>query len=201
VVARLGPQFRDNSGAEFEKNREHPGSQELMWGLGDYPTTPEAHMRTIRRLGEESLREADAALKTVKTNPEEAQRVFQYMKAYKLLADYYESKVLAATAALIYGFGGGPSYRAEAERLADDAVDRYRVAINFIHEAIDKKSGAMRGRWLDGKSHTLPELLDREQAERKQLARLFQWPEKDGDTGKNRDKLTGPKGGTFAPEK
>jgi hypothetical protein len=201
VVARLGPQFRDNSGADFEKNREHPGSQELMWGLGDYPTTPEAHMRTIRQLGEESLREADAAMKTVKVNGEEARRIYQYMKAYKLLADYYEQKVLAATAALIYGFGGGPSCRTEAERLADGAVERYGTAINFIHEAIDKKSGAMRGRWLDGKSYTLSELIDREKEERKQLAKLFQWPANDAGPGKDRDKVTGPKGGTFAPEK
>ena len=34
IVARLGPQFRDNSGSDSAKNREHPGSQELIWGLG-----------------------------------------------------------------------------------------------------------------------------------------------------------------------
>ena len=49
VVAELGEQFRDNSGADGAKNREHPGAQELMWGLGDYPVTPEAHMRLVRR--------------------------------------------------------------------------------------------------------------------------------------------------------
>jgi hypothetical protein len=199
VVARLGPQFRDNSGANFEKNREHPGSQELMWGLGDYPTTPEEHMRAIRKLGEDCLREADAGLKTVKTNREESQKVYQFMKAYKLLTDYYEAKVLAATAALIYGFGGGPEYRTEAERLADDAVQRYTVAINFIDEAIDTKRGAMRGRWLDGKSYSLPELIDREKAERQQLARLFQWPEEHGGTA--HPGITGSRGGTFAPQR
>jgi hypothetical protein len=140
-------------------------------------------------------------MKTVKVNGEEAQRIYQYMKAYKLLADYYEQKVLAATAALIYGFGADPTCRAEAERLADAAVERYGTAINFIHEAIDKKSGAMRGRWLDGKSYTLPELIDREKEERKQLAKLFQWPANDAAPGKDRDKVTGPKAGTFAPEK
>jgi hypothetical protein len=201
VVARLGPQFRDNSGADFAKNREHPGSQELIWGLGDYPITPEEHMRVIRKLGEECLSEADAAMKTVQTNHEEAQKVCHFMKAYKLLADYYEAKVLAAIAALIHGFGGGPEYRTEAERLADEAVERYTVAINFIHEAIDKKSGAMRGRWLGGKSYSLPELIEREQDERKQLAKLFQWPEKDGGPAQKGNQTTGPKAGTFAPEK
>jgi hypothetical protein len=200
VVARLGPQFRDNSGADYPRNREHPGSQELMWGLGDYPTTPEEHIRSVRKLGEECLREADLALETVQLNRDEAQTVHNSMKAYKLLADYYEAKVLAATAALVYGFGGGPEYRTEAERLADDAVERYTAAINFIHEAIDKKRGVLRGRWLDGKSYTLLELIDREQNERRQLARLFQWPENDGAAQKG-TKTTGPKAGTFAPEK
>jgi hypothetical protein len=158
-------------------------------------------MRSIRKRGEECLREADAALKTVKTNREEAQKVYRSMKAYKLLTDYYEAKVLAAIAALIYSFGGGPEYRTEADRLADGAVERYTVAINYIHEAIDNKTGAMRGRWLDGKSYTLPELIDREKEERKQLARLFQWPAKDGGAADKRTTTTGPRGGTFAPEK
>jgi hypothetical protein len=201
VVARLGPQFRDNSGADYDRNREHPGSQELIWGLGDYPTTPEAHIRKIRQLGAECQSEAEAALKTVQANRDEAQRVYHYMMAYKLLTDYYERKVLAATAALIYGFGGGSSYRTEAEQLADEAVERYRVAINFIQDTIDKNTGTMRGRWLDGKNYTLPELIGREQQERKQLSRLFQWPDTEADTGKSRHDSTGPKAGTFAPEK
>jgi hypothetical protein len=123
------------------------------------------------------------------------------MKAYKLLTEYYEAKVLAAIAALIYGFGGGPDYRTEAEQLADDAVERYTVAINFIDEAIDRKRGAVRGRWLDGKSYSLPELIDREKEERRQLAKLFQWPEERGGAAQQGNKTTGPGAGTFAPEK
>ena len=42
--------------------------------------------------------------------------------AYLTLA---ERKVLAAIAALIHGFGGGASYRSEAEKLADETVARY----------------------------------------------------------------------------
>jgi hypothetical protein len=72
VVARLGEAFRDNSGAATAKNREHPGAQELIWGLGDYPVTPEAHMRSVRRLGAECLREAEAGLSSTKKNRESA---------------------------------------------------------------------------------------------------------------------------------
>lgn len=207
VVARLGPQFKDNSGADLDRNQEHPGSQELIWGLGDYPITPEAHLRHVRKLGEESLREAEAALKTVKTNREQAQAIFNYMKAYSLLTEYYEQKVLAATAALIHSFGGDATYRAEAEKRADEAVDRYETAATFIWESIDKKSGAMKGRWLGGKTYTLPELIEREREERQHLADLFDWPtpNADGSPGRrgqsNKNKSTGPKAGTFAPEK
>src|SRR5262249_6865572 len=146
-------------------------------------------------------RQADAGLTTVKTNHYEAKKVCDFMKAYKLLADYYEAKVLAATAALIYGFGGGAEYRTEAQGLADQAAKRYTLAITFIDEAIDNKRRTMRGRWLDGKSYTLPELIVREQAERKQLATLFHWPDKQAASASKDKKTTGPKGGTFAPEK
>jgi hypothetical protein len=171
----MGDGYRDNSGADPGKNREHPGAQELIWGLGDYPITPEAHMRGVRRLGETAQKEAEEALKTVKTNREEAGAVRNYMKAYKLLADYYERKVLAATRALIYRFGGRPGYKAEAQEHADRAVVLYEKAITFIWEKIDRKSGALKGRW-GGKALTLPELIEREKQERKELAKLFKWP-------------------------
>src|SRR6267154_1668845 len=103
-----------------------------MWGLGDYPVTPEAHMRKVRQLGAVCLDEAERALRTVKKNQPDAEAVYNRMKAYNLLTDYYERKVLAATAALIYGFGGPESARLEAEKFADEAVERYGVAATFI---------------------------------------------------------------------
>ena len=42
-VARFGNSFRDN-GADYSRNTGHPGVEELIWGMADYPTTPEAHM-------------------------------------------------------------------------------------------------------------------------------------------------------------
>ena len=204
VIAQMGWPFRDNDGSDWAKNREHPGSQELMWGLGDYPTTPEAHMRHVRRLGETALAEAEQALRTVKLKRDEARTVYQFMKAYKLLADYYERKVLAASAALTVEFGGGPADRERALRLADEAVDRYRIASTYIWETIDKKSGAMKGRWFGGKTYTLPELLEHEKEERKALASLFHWSRDDSQAvppklhGKT---LPTPKAGSYAPGK
>jgi hypothetical protein len=174
VVAKLGDGFRDNSGADPARNREHPGAQELMWGLGEYPITPEAHMRGVRRLGETALTEAEAAIKSVKKNREEAEGIVNQMTAYKLLADYYEQKVLAATYALIYAFGGPPTSRAEAEDHADQAVLLHERAMNFLWEKVDRKRGEIRGRW-GGKNMTLPELIEHERKERKDLPKLFQW--------------------------
>jgi hypothetical protein len=134
-------------------------------------------MAKIRRLGEECLREAEAARRTVRKNSAEAEAVYNFMKGYKLLADYYEKKVLAAVAALIYGFGGSrdAASRAEAERLADEAVERYATAITFIWEQIDRKQGKIQARGLGGKLFQLPELIENERRERAELARLFQW--------------------------
>jgi hypothetical protein len=204
VVAQYGPQFLDNDGSNGAKNREHPGSQELMWGLGDYPTTPEAHMRNVRRLGEAALSEAEQAMQTVKLKRDEAEAVYHFMRAYKLLADYYERKVLAASAALTYEFGGGPAYRDAAQHLADEAVERYQIAATYIWETIDKKSGAMKGRCFGGKAYTLPELIQLEQEERKHLAALFHWPAESARVKRletNRSKTAPPKAGTYAPEK
>ena len=174
VVARHGEGFRDNSGADFRRNAEHPGAQELIWGLTRYPVTPEEHMRRIRGHGEKCAAAADAAVVTVKTNREEAERVRDYMTAYRRLTLYYEQKVLAATDALVHAFGGGAGARESAERHADAAVERYREAITFIWERIDHKRGEIRGRW--GKQFTLPELIENEVAERKRLPELFHWP-------------------------
>jgi hypothetical protein len=156
---------------------DHPGAQELIWGLGDYPTTPEAHARKIRHLGEQCWREAEQALKTVKKNKDGATAVFNSMKAYNLLTDYYERKILAAVSALIYSFGGGRENRADAERLADEAVARYETAMHFIWEQIDKKTGNVKARW-GGRQWTLPELIENERKERAQLATLFNWSER-----------------------
>ena len=78
------------------------------------------------------MREAELGLKRVKKNKGEATEIYNYMKAYKLLADYYERKVLAAISALIYGFGGPKEEKREALRLADEAAELGVRALTFI---------------------------------------------------------------------
>jgi hypothetical protein len=199
VVAQLGEQFRDNSGADWAKNRDHPGSQELMWGLGDYPITPEAHMRHVRQLGAAAHGAATKGLAFIKKNEQQAAAIGNYMQAYKLLTDYYESKVLAAISALVYSFGGPEGHRGEAEQFAQRAVEQYEVAAQFIWKEIDRQSGVIKGRWLDGRSMTMLELIEREKRERQELSKLFAW---DRTSVHNKDtaKSAGaPKAGTFVP--
>src|SRR4029077_10432173 len=111
--------YRDNGGGDYTRP---PYNQAMIMGPADYQTTPEAQMRKIRQLGEECLREAEVGRQTVKKNRDEATTIFNYMRGYKLLTDYYERKVLAGISALIYGFGGPREEKLLAERLADEAV-------------------------------------------------------------------------------
>jgi hypothetical protein len=147
----------------------------MIMGPADYQTPPEDHMKRICRLGQESLNEAELALKTVKQNWHEATVIYNYMKSYKLLTDYYERKVLAGISALIYSFGGPKEEKHQAEQLADETVKVYETAVNFIWENIDKKTGNITSQW-QGKAMTLPELIELEKSERERLAGLFNWP-------------------------
>ena len=171
IVAKYGPRYRDNGGGDYTRP---PYAQAMIMGPADYQTTPETQMRKIRQLGEECLREAELGRQTVKKNVPKAASIFNYMKGYKLLTDYYERKVLAGISALIYGFGGPSEEKLQAEKLADEAVTLYEEAIRFIWENIDEKKGNITSRW-EGKNMTLPELLEYEKKERSQLASLFQW--------------------------
>jgi hypothetical protein len=157
-------------------------------------------MRRVRRLGSECLNEAEEALRRVKKNEDDATAVYHYTKAYKLLTAYYERNVLAATSALIYGFGGPESTKRDAEQFADEAVPRYQIAINFIEEAIDRHAGRIKGKWLDGKALSLPQLIEREKGEREDLPALFLWDRRSNpDSGQAPGKSAGPQNGTYEP--
>ena len=133
-------------------------------------------MRNIRAYGDECAREAEAALKTVKKNQAKAEKLANWMKAYRLLTQYYEGKILAAVSAVIYHYNEKPEERKNAEQLADRAVELYEAAANFMWEKIDEKKGGIRGGWWD-QQRDLPGLIEMEKEDRAQLASLFKWPE------------------------
>ena len=86
----------------------------------------------------------------------------------------------AAISALIYRFGGDPKEKERAEQLADETVELYKTAANFIYEKIDNKSGNMKGGWWD-EQKDLPGLIELEKKDRAELARLFEWDTVAGD--------------------
>ena len=193
VVAQQGAAFRNNDGGNYKKELNqagpvlhgHPGAQELIWGHVDFQLTPEQHMREVRKMGEDCLKEAEAALRTVKKNKDQVENLYKRMKAYKLLTDYYEHKVLTAVSALIYNLNDDPEERKRAEQLGDETVELYTIAANYIYEEIDNSSGNIKGDWWDHQRN-LPGLIETEKEERANLAKLFKWPEvaaesKDGE--------------------
>ena len=178
VVAELGEDWV--AGNPVGNDETVPPHEQLYkWELADHPVAPHEHMERIRLLGQQAQREAEEAMKTVKQNNDEATEVYHAMTAYKLLAAYYERKVLAATSALIYGFGGPEEYRAKAERLADEVVDLYEQAAHYIWEHVDRKQGRLKGwgGWHMGERppSTLLELIEAEKEERAHFSKLFNW--------------------------
>lgn len=188
VVARKGPAFRDNDGSDYKVvtgdggavHHGHPGAQELMWGHIDYQVTPEAHMRMIKRYGQECYEEAAKAMKTVKKNKQQAETLYKKMKTYKLLTEYFEKKVLAAISALIYSQNHDPEEKQQAQRLADEALESYKVAANYIWKELDNESGNIKGGWWDEQKDAMG-LIELEKKDREQLAELFNWPEAEKD--------------------
>jgi hypothetical protein len=179
VVAQQGPAFRNNDGSRYiaapgTPLTGHPGVQELIWGDIDYPVTPEAHMRQVCKLGDLALAEAEAGMKSVKRGMDRARELYNQMKAYQLLTEYYEHKVLAAISALLYGLTGQDGEKARAERLADETVALYARAANFMWEELDHRSGQIKGGWWD-EQRDLPGLIEAEKQERVQLGTLFHW--------------------------
>jgi len=62
-------------------------------------------------------------------------------------------------------------------RLGETALSEavlHERAMTFLWEKVDRKRGEIKGRW-EGKAMTLPELIEHEKKERKELPKLFQW--------------------------
>jgi hypothetical protein len=128
-------------------------------------------------MGVACLQEAEEALKRVTKNREEAVRVRDIMNAYALLSRYYERKVAAAIAALVYARSHRPQDRAEAEAVADEALRSYLDAAAFMQERLNPFYIALAGQPLLEAGVPLRDLMDAERKEREELARIFNWPE------------------------
>ena len=138
---------------------------------------PPAHMRTVRAMGVECWQEAEAALQSVAENREDAIRIRDIMKAYQLLSHYYERKVMAAISALVYARSHHPLDREEAEKLADEALQSYLEAANFMHDRLDPFYLEIAGQPLMEAGVPFSGLIEAEKKEREELPQIFNWPE------------------------
>jgi hypothetical protein len=185
-VARDPKIYKDRNGSQWwlERGTRMDFRQEVLWsteGGSVYDTIPPVHMSTVRSMGEACLEAAEKGLPLVKKNQDEAQIAYNFMKAYKLLSHYYERKVAAATAALIYSHSKKAEDRTEAEKVADEATASYLEAASFMHENLDPimpivKRGPMGE--TDPVSHQhkdLPGLMELEKQERAKLGEIFHW--------------------------
>ena len=178
----VSAKYGDNDG--IDPNR-YPYYQFGIWGSGGawYDIIPPVHMRKVRSMGEECLREAEEAMKTVKKNLEEAQHAYNFMKAYKLLSHYYERKVSAGISAMVYAHSQKKEERDKAEKLADEALESYLEAANFMQENLTKVLLELYGETVEEVltqdefgNKTIPELIEAEKKDREELAAIFKWP-------------------------
>jgi len=176
-VAKNPKRYKDNNGGDPTR---YPFSTSVIWGSEGgsvFDVIPPIHMKKIRVMGEESRREAEEALKTVKKDKDGAAEIYQFMKGYQLLSSYYEQKVAAATAALVYGHSHRLEDKQDAERLADAAVASYVEAASFMHEQLDPIVTRIYGRPITEaySGPVISELIASEKKEREELPRIFGW--------------------------
>jgi hypothetical protein len=176
-VAKDPERYKDNNGSD--PNR-YPYFQQVIWrseGGSIFDIVPPAHMRKVRAMGEECLQEAEEAMKTVSADNEEAQAAYRFMKTFQLLSRYYERKVAAGTAALVYGFSGRAEDKVEAEQLADEALESYLEAGEYMHAEVDPLITKIKGHPLTEQGADLQGLMKLERQERDKLASIFRWAE------------------------
>ncbi|MBI3911831.1 MAG: hypothetical protein HY320_12990 [Armatimonadetes bacterium] len=175
-VALESERFRDNTGSDPDRP---PYYQQPLWGSEGgsvFDVIPPVHMRTVRAMGVDCLQEAEEALKHATTNREAAMRTRDIMHAYQLLSHYYERKVMAAIAALVYAHSHRPQDRQDAEQYADEALQRYLDAANFMQDRLDPFYIELTGQPLKEAGVPLSELRDAERKEREELPQIFKWP-------------------------
>ena len=157
---------------------EVPGIQRHIWDYGTFDVIPPAQMRKVRELGEVAWQEAQLALESVKVNREEAEREARFIKGAMLMSRYYEKKVLAAISAWLYAKARRESDRADAERLADEALRTYLVAANFMLDELNDEVLALTGHAIGSGGWLYQELgghIDAEVKDREDMAEIFGW--------------------------
>jgi hypothetical protein len=167
--------YRNNNGSDPQKMDYR---QMAIWrteGGSEFDIIPPVQMKKVRDMGEQCLAEAEAALATVKTNRDEAQRVRDFMEAYRLMSAYYERKVATAVAAMVYAETRDPAHKAEAEALADETLSAYLEVATFMQERLGGQVASVYGKSFHQQGKTFDVLIEEEKADRQKLGEVFGW--------------------------
>jgi hypothetical protein len=178
--------FKDQNGSDWRTAHDSPLDfhQGVLWrtqGGSSYDVIPPVHMAKIRAMGETCLAEAEQGLPLVKKNQDQARQAYNFMKGYKLLSAYYERKVAAAIAGLMYFYARNEQDKGSALKLADEALASYVEAANFMHRELDPliktlfntPMQEMSGAFLGDPLAELPALIEAEKKEREEFAAVF----------------------------
>ena len=174
MLALDSERFSGN-GSELERP---PFYQHPVWGSEGgsvYDVTPIEHMQSVRRLGERCHSEVEEALKRATKGLDSLRETRDVMKGIALLSIYYEKKVNAAVAALVYSQSGRRVDRERAEILADEALASYLAAAEFMHLRLDPYYQRIAGTPLLEAGVPLPELIAEERRDREQVGEIFGW--------------------------
>jgi len=133
-------------------------------------------MQKVCSMAQHALEEANAAMKTVQRNREQARHVCDFMQAHMLMAQYQQWKVAAGTEALVYAWGQRSADKTEAEKLADEALGAYLAVTDFLAENLAVYLKDQHGVELTQDGLDLEGLVSEEKKERENLAQIFDWP-------------------------
>lgn len=176
MIARDRERLSDNG----SDHQNPPYYQHPVWGSEGgsvYNVTPVRHMQNIRELGALCLSEAESALEIAQQGHEALTEIRDIMEGVHLLSIYYEKKVAAAIAALVFKYSGLRADRRTAEQAADKALEAYVVAAEFMHERLDPFYERVSGSPLHEAGIRLPELIAAERRDREMIGRIFGWNE------------------------
>jgi len=163
------------NGSEYQSP---PFSQHPVWGSEGgsiYNVTPIQHMQDVRELGALCLYEAESALQHATKGQEALRETRDVMGGVHLLSVYYEKKIIAAIAALVYQQSRREADRVAAESAADEALAAYIRAAEFMHERLDPYYRRISGAPLREAGVALPELIKAERRDREMIGVIFDW--------------------------
>ena len=168
--------FSDQDGSEL---LSAPYYQHPLWGSEGgsvYNVTPSAHMRKVLKMGEDCFESADQGWKASTRNRDEAREVRDTMEGVKLLAHYYERKLAATVMALVFANTEEKADRDAALVLADEALEAYVIAAEYMHRVLDPYYKRISGAPLTEAGVGLPALIELEKKDRMRIAEIFRWP-------------------------